>query len=192
MQYRPLTTECISLHSSTSTPLYSTSGVPTDDLLTPRMSLSFDNANIEAPSNGGYDSNWADCCNGRVGDSFSYRPPSITPINGTATETAGGGDISQRPAPLCPVSTIYSLGSADSDEEVHVFDRHGQRAPYYDGPYLISSTPGGLRSKKRWYGRLEDGYIAWVSINLFEYFGAVVYQPLNPKGKMYPNFQKPH
>jgi len=49
-----------------------------------------------------------------------------------------------------------------------------------DGPYLVVQHVNGLKERKRWYGRLEDGYIAWISINLFEYFGAVVYQPLDP------------
>lgn len=30
-------------------------------------------------------------------------------------------------------------------------------------------------------GRLEDGYLAWSSIYLHEYFGATIYTPLTPK-----------
>ena len=62
----------------------------------------------------------------------------------------------------------------------YVYNEHGQRVPYYDGPYLVVQHQNGVKERTRWYGRLEDGYIAWISINLFEYFGAVVYQPLNP------------
>merc|ERR1719174_1945675 len=34
------------------------------------------------------------------------------------------------------------------------------------------------RNRLRWYGRLEDGYIEWTSVYLYEYFGFKYYEPL--------------
>mmetsp|Transcript_13840 Transcript_13840/g.27597 ORF Transcript_13840/g.27597 Transcript_13840/m.27597 type:complete len:760 (+) Transcript_13840:90-2369(+) len=132
------------------------------DPLDPRMSLSFDTPGVEASNDGG--SGQYHC---EAGGNFAYCPPRCDDMI----------------APASPTRSCLSDGNESicSLEEVRVYDKHGQRAPYYDGPYLISCTPDGQTKRSRWYGRLEDGYIAWVSINLFEHFGAIVYQPLNPR-----------
>lgn len=84
-------------------------------------------------------------------------------------------------APYSDVASVMTGGcSMETTKQVYVYNEHGQRVPYYDGPYLVVQHSTGRKERKRWYGRTEDGYIAWISINLFEYFGAVVYQPLNP------------
>lgn len=76
------------------------------------------------------------------------------------------------------VSTLKNCPSIDEGEDsVNVFDAHGQLAPYYDGPYVVRRREDGIRVRTRWYGRMEDGYIAWMSINLFDKFGITVYQP---------------
>ncbi|GMH95358.1 hypothetical protein TrST_g10738 [Triparma strigata] len=87
------------------------------------------------------------------------------------------------------------------------YDSSGIRIPYISGPYLISQnsnkkaeltewsdnvgcSPGGLctfypirgehKKVTKWYGRMEDGYMVWSSIYLFEWFGFKYYEPLPP------------
>ena len=37
-----------------------------------------------------------------------------------------------------------------TDQEIHVYDSHGQRAPYKEGPYFIAREKDGRVIKKRW------------------------------------------
>eukprot|EP00980_Cylindrotheca_fusiformis_P019618 scaffold6817_cov114-Cylindrotheca_fusiformis.AAC.3 len=87
--------------------------------------------------------------------------------------------------------------------ELATFDSHGNRAPYREGPYDIHHDYYGRQIKRRWCkstvilvpsarsavnnnssslvssdGRLEDGYLAWSSIFLHEFFGFIIYTPL--------------
>jgi len=110
------------------------------------------------------------------------------------------------PPPMSPISmiTMKSMRSDDSSTGPFVFDSHGQKAPYYEGPYYIKFEPSGKMIKKRWYGRLEDGYIAWSSVYLHDWFGYMVYTPLTqaeqeemkatgtPPGWMYEFFSLPN
>mmetsp|Transcript_53738 Transcript_53738/g.64823 ORF Transcript_53738/g.64823 Transcript_53738/m.64823 type:complete len:726 (-) Transcript_53738:318-2495(-) len=113
----------------------------------------------------------------------SYNPPM------TASTNTNEGGIAVQPLEIdAPdISQTNSKGSMRSgtttttcDDSILVFDNHGQQVPYYEGPYLVSRREDGTKVRKRWYGRLEDGYIAWVSIHLYEHFGIIPYQPLNP------------
>ncbi|CAJ1955369.1 unnamed protein product [Cylindrotheca closterium] len=65
--------------------------------------------------------------------------------------------------------------------ELAAFDANGNLAPYRDGPYDIHHDYYGRQIKRRWYGRLEDGYLAWSSIFLHENFGFTIYTPLTEK-----------
>ena len=49
-------------------------------------------------------------------------------------------------------SDITSLHSSVSPPrgEPHLYDEHGQRAPYYEGPYFVKHLHGGRRVKRRW------------------------------------------
>lgn len=81
-----------------------------------------------------------------------------------------------------PPYTAHPLPDVGSgNEPIHLYDAHGQRAPYREGPYFIAREKDGRVIKKRWYGRLEDGYLAWSSIYLHEYFGFIIYTPLTPE-----------
>ena len=48
--------------------------------------------------------------------------------------------------------------------EPGLFDSTGMRAPYRQGPYDYYHEEDGRLVKKRWYGRFEDGYLAYSSI----------------------------
>jgi hypothetical protein len=54
-------------------------------------------------------------------------------------------------------SDITSLHSSASPPrgEPHLYDEHGQRAPYYEGPYYVKHLHDGRRVKRRWckFGR---------------------------------------
>lgn len=79
-------------------------------------------------------------------------------------------------------STTDSYMLSNDDNAPQAFDIHhnGHRMPHYDGPYYVHYTADGRRIQKRWYGRLEDGYLAWSSVYLHEYFGFTIYHPLTP------------
>lgn len=54
--------------------------------------------------------------------------------------------------PMSPTS-LLSLGSLQSDDHSVMppaFDSHGQKAPYYEGPYYIKFDQSGKMIKKRW------------------------------------------
>lgn len=44
----------------------------------------------------------------------------------------------------------YLPPSVDEPEEVYEFDQHGQRAPYKEGPFILSRDQTGRVVKKRW------------------------------------------
>ena len=123
-------------------------------------------------------------------NAYAYAPPSIQNISTDELMYNGAGlggnhkyKKSHSTSKFDCKGTVCSGGrtlNSEDDGTVYVYNEHGQRVPYYDGPYLVVQHRNGTKERTRWYGRLEDGYIAWISINLFEYFGAVVYQPLNP------------
>ena len=98
---------------------------------------------------------------------------------GRSKNTAGINAIKLKNSDTLTLSACESVD--DSENSMSVFDRHGQIAPYRDGPYVHMRSVHGTMIRKRWYGRLEDGYIAWMSIHLFEVFGVTVYRPLNAR-----------
>mmetsp|Transcript_19668 Transcript_19668/g.29111 ORF Transcript_19668/g.29111 Transcript_19668/m.29111 type:complete len:697 (-) Transcript_19668:58-2148(-) len=100
--------------------------------------------------------------------------------NASANNTTALNALPPTPAPRSP-SPIEMIQSMDDQSIVHTFDCHGQRAPYYEGPYYVKYTEDGQKVKRRWYGKLEDGYIAWSSIYMHEWFGFTIYTPLTPK-----------
>ena len=54
--------------------------------------------------------------------------------------------------PMSP-TTLLSLGSLQSNDPSIMppaFDSHGQKAPYYEGPYYIKFDQSGKMIKKRW------------------------------------------
>jgi hypothetical protein len=88
-------------------------------------------------------------------------------------------------------------------------DEHRHRPPYREGPYDFHHLEDGRLIKKRWCkwflwlsfrrlkglesqvcpyflicfkdGTFEDGYLAWSSIYLHEYFGFHIYTPIAPE-----------
>jgi hypothetical protein len=92
--------------------------------------------------------------------------------------------------PLCDSDVIgmdaapkHGHGHDDDDQTVRtsepgLFDSSGMRAPYRQGPYDFHHDEDGRLIKKRWYGRMEDGYLAYSSIYLHEYLGFTIYMPL--------------
>jgi len=103
----------------------------------------------------------------------------ISPYKAARTSNSFG------PRTLNPVHQNSQILTAcptmdEADKDVSIFDRHGQLAPYREGPHTYMRTSDGTLFRRRWYGRVEDGYIAWMSINILETFGVTVYQPLNP------------
>mmetsp|Transcript_32216 Transcript_32216/g.78295 ORF Transcript_32216/g.78295 Transcript_32216/m.78295 type:complete len:417 (+) Transcript_32216:63-1313(+) len=77
---------------------------------------------------------------------------------------------------------IVRTGTFSVETEVlDAFDANGNLAPYREGPYDIHHDYYGRQIKRRWYGRLEDGYLAWSSIFLHEKFGFTIYTPLTEK-----------
>jgi len=142
-----------------------------------------------------------------VASTISASPASQT--QGTSSpnlEFAAAPQDPYSPPTMSPISmiTMKSMRSDDSSTGPFVFDSHGQKAPYYEGPYYIKFEPSGKMIKKRWYGRLEDGYIAWSSVYLHDWFGYMVYTPLTqaeqeemkatgtPPGWMYEFFSLPN
>ncbi|GAX25667.1 hypothetical protein FisN_15Lh036 [Fistulifera solaris] len=81
-------------------------------------------------------------------------------------------------SPSYPAHYPHITIANSQGEPIHEFDCHGQRTPYREGPYFLSRDAAGRLVKKRWYGRLEDGYLARSSIYLHEYFGFTIYTPL--------------
>lgn len=71
-------------------------------------------------------------------------PPATTTTNNNTNNNQQQHDVIIKPSPSM-IST-----SADSLTSLHVYDTHGQRAPYYDGPYLITADPDGTRRRRRW------------------------------------------
>ena len=63
---------------------------------------------------------------------FSNRNPALSPLSHRS-----------------PIEASFSMLSAD-DEAPHMFDCHGQRLPYYEGPYYIKYGQDGVKVKKRW------------------------------------------
>ena len=133
---------------------------------------------------------------------------SFSPIDNTAFPASTGGQHPYNvPGPLADDNDVKSTASNQSSYVAHVFNAQGQRAPHYDGPYYVQYTDDGRRIQKRWCkscccdavahilychthtslstdGRLEDGYLAWSSIYLHEYFGFRIYHPLTPDEQM--------
>jgi MFS family permease len=82
--------------------------------------------------------------------------------------------------PLAADIPFERVETNDSEFCTHTHDSTGKPLPHYEGPYYVEYQEDGTRVEKRWYGRLEDGYLAWSSVFLHEYFGFTIYHPLTP------------
>lgn len=64
-------------------------------------------------------------------------------------DSTSSSRVSAIPVATLEVGPTYSHFE-DTHEPIHLFDSHGQRAPYKEGPYFIAREKDGTVVKKRW------------------------------------------
>lgn len=70
---------------------------------------------------------------------------------------ADSGNMPKPPySPLDRRSDLSKFTMAGGDEsKLHQFDTHGQRGPYYEGPYYVEYREDGMKVTKRWCKRCD-------------------------------------
>lgn len=59
-------------------------------------------------------------------------------------------NYSPPPQPETPSNKSHETCDEDNQTVPEYFDSHGQKAPYYDGPYVVHHRHDGIRMTKRW------------------------------------------